>query len=108
MDKDTFLKPRLPEREVEIPGVGTVRVRGLSRAEILSARALSGEDATERFILLVALVDPQLTADEVVQWHGSATTAEMSLVLSAIKDLSGLEVGADKAAYKSVRGGRGS
>lgn len=103
MDKETFLKPRLPETAVEIPGVGTVRVRGLSRAEILDVQAMDDDKATvERFVLTVGLVDPQLTGGEVDVWRAGVTTDEVVLVMAAIKDLSALEDGAANAAYKSL------
>jgi hypothetical protein len=102
IDKEAFLKPRLPEAAVDIPGVGTARVRGLSRAEILAVQALPDTEAVERFVLLVGLVDPQLTAEEVAVWHAGVTTDEITMVMAAIKELSGLGDGAANAAYKSV------
>lgn len=102
MDKDLFLKARLPERELDVPGVGTVRIRGLSRAEILAAQALTADGAMERFVVAAGLVDPQLTEDEVDVWRRNVTHGEVGLVFAVIEELSGLGEDAAKAEYKSV------
>ena len=102
MDKETFLKPRLPEADVDIPGVGAVRVRGLSRLEALQIQ--SGKQdmaALERAVIRLGLVDPALTPDEIDAWYAAAPAGEIVPIVSAIHDLSGLKEGAAKAAYKS-------
>ena len=105
MDKELLLKPRLPEDDVEIPGVGTVRVRGLSRYEVLLAQREQpkGAGAMERVILRFGLVDPELTEDEVTQWQKASPAGELEPVTRRIQALSGMGEGADKAQYKSVR-----
>jgi hypothetical protein len=91
MDKSILLKPRLPELEVALEGVGTVRIRALSRTEAdrLGRFGDKYEDAMV-FILSTGLIDPVLTADEVRQWRSGATTEEIETVNNAILDLSGL------------------
>ena len=102
MDKETFLKPRLPEADVELPGVGTIRVRGLSRQEALSLQPLATDTpAMERAIVGLGLVDPALTSAEVDEWYAAAPAGEIAPIVSAIHELSGLKEGAAKAAYKS-------
>lgn len=103
MDKEALLKPRLPEAEVEIPGVGTVRLRGLSRAEAMMIQGIKGIDATERKLLHLALVDPVMTEAEVGQWQKSAPAGELEPVTDKVTELSGLREAAEKAAYKRVR-----
>jgi hypothetical protein len=116
MDKDLLFKPRLPEADVDLPGVGTVRVRGLSRSEQLLAVKQGDIDAAgnvnitrveaiERRMLVFGMVDPQLTDDEVKRWQRAAPGGELEPVTRKIQELSGMLEGADKAAYKSLRGG---
>lgn len=104
MDKDLLLKARLPEGEHDIPGVGTVRFRALTRGEALE---IVGKELPygemERKLLAAALLDPKLTADEVKAWQDAAPAGELEPICSAIQKLSGLEEVAAKAAYKSVR-----
>jgi hypothetical protein len=105
MDKQDLFVPRLPEEDVEIPGVGMVRVRGLSRQELLDyhAREKSSGAEGERYLLSVCLIDPKLTEGEARQWQEAATSEEFDNLVDAIRFLSGLMDDAAKAAYKSVR-----
>jgi hypothetical protein len=104
MDKDAFLKVRLPERSVEIPGVGTVRVRGLTRAEAVEAKR-AGDDvaALEQKIIFFGLVDPPLSESEVESWYSSAPAGEVDLIVNTIVDISALEEGAPKSGVPEVR-----
>lgn len=101
MDKEAFLKRRLPEDTVELPGVGPMRVRGLSRAEALAANDLDG-DAREVHWLSLGIVDPALTEDEIRQWRDAATFTEVELVANRIAELSGLGDTSVKDATKSA------
>lgn len=108
MDKELLFKPRLPEADVEVPGVGTLRVRGLNRAEAMHVQAANGTEATERRILALGLVDPELTEAEVGRWMKAATAGELEPVSRRIAELSGMLDGADKAAYKEFEADPGS
>ncbi|MGH9251139.1 MAG: hypothetical protein ACRD0W_16685 [Acidimicrobiales bacterium] len=103
VDKDQLLKPRLPERDVDLPGVGTVRVRALSRAEALTIRKIagSGQDVLERKMLALAMVDPSMTEGEAREWQEASTAGEIEPVTDAIADLSGMKEGAAKEAYQA-------
>lgn len=114
--KARLLKPRLPEAEVEVPGIGAVRVRGLSRNEQLRAVKqgdieangmpnMTRVEAIERRMLVMALVDPVLTEDEVAQWQRAAPAGELEPVTQMITKLSGMEQGAEKEVVKSFRSG---
>jgi hypothetical protein len=108
MDKELLIKPRLPEADVEVPGLGTVRVRGLSRAEVMGVRsdvkdeadAIKRVAAIERKMLALALVDPVLTEAEVGRWQKASTAGEMEPVTDAVQLLSGTAEGTAKATYK--------
>lgn len=110
MDKETLFALRLPEDTVAIPGVGEVRVRGLSRWEVLTAQReqSKGVGAMERVMLRFGLVDPALTEDEVARWQKSSPAGEIEPVARRIAELSGIAPGADKEAYKSFRDGSGA
>lgn len=112
MDKAALLAAAaeaLPAEDVEIPGVGSVRVRGLSRAESLIVGKAEGDPtATERAILRFGLVDPALTEAEIRDWLKVAPNAHVDPVTKAIARLSGMWEGADKAAYKSDGGESGA
>lgn len=113
MDKQKLLgTPRLTERDVEIAGIGTVRIRGLTRGEV--QRLHEGQPADpdpaviERKLIAIGMVDPHLTEDEVKRWQEVSPFAEIQPVVEAISAASGMAADSAKETYKSVRGKRGS
>jgi hypothetical protein len=104
VDKELLFRPRLPEADVEIPGVGTVRVRGLTRAEVLSAQGRAkGAEAIERVMLSLGMVDPALTEAEAGRWQKASPAGELDPVTRKIQELSGMLDDSAKEAYKSLR-----
>ncbi|TCO64953.1 hypothetical protein [Actinocrispum wychmicini] len=103
MDKEKLFTPQLDEQDVEVRG-GTVRVRAVSRREMLDLRAKVNDPVqVEQHIVATAMLDPVLTPDEVGRWQEAATPGDLEKVTAAIARLSGLDELAGKAAYKSVR-----
>lgn len=106
MDKAKLLAPRveLNTEDVEIEGVGTLTVRGLSRYELaLMLKKYPDDTASqERFTLATALVDPELTEDEVAQWQKAGTLGEIVAVTQAIHRLSGIGKDAAKSDVPAV------
>lgn len=112
MDKELLFKTRLPEADLEIPGVGTVRVRGLSRAEVMVMRKatdtmenMDGPRALvlERKLIAAAMVEPQLTEAEVGQWQKAAAAGELEPVVQKVQELSGMLGNAAKEAVQTFR-----
>lgn len=107
-DKELLFKAALPEGEVDLPGKGTVRVRAMTRAEVMQVRSSvkSIEDAFRRGaeleckMLALAMVEPTLTEDEVRRWQDAALAGEMEPVVQKVQELSGLIEGAAKEAYR--------
>lgn len=105
MDKSVLFKDRLQEADVKVPGVGTVRVRALTRAEVLLVRKATDSEnmdgdrilVLEKKLIAKAMVDPVLTESEVGQWQNKATADELDPVLTKIQELSGLLPGASKS-----------
>jgi hypothetical protein len=102
VDKEALFKPRLPEADVEVPGIGTVRVRGLSRAEALEVSKIVGSGAAmiERKALAMAMLDPKMTEGEIRQWQDAASSGELNAVFEKVNELSGTTEEAAKQAYK--------
>jgi hypothetical protein len=93
----------LDEEDVTIrPGV-VVRVRELTRKEMLSLRAKNGDiGATEAAMVSMASVEPKLTERQVTLWQERKGFKELELVTRTISRLSGLDDKATNKAYKSV------
>lgn len=105
VSKADLLKKRFDEEDVEIPGVGTVKIRPLSRAEALQVQGREmGVGEMERMLLSAAMVDPKLTEDEVSDWQANSPAGLMQPVVDAIVRLSGMEQNAPKEAVKKFRG----
>lgn len=108
IDKAKLLTRRCPEADVELPdGAGTVRVRGLTRAEVMEI-SKAGQDRAEALALSLAMVDPKLTEDEVREWTAAAGFGEIEAVNLKVNELSGIAGRADKEAYKSLPDESGS
>lgn len=104
MDKAQLTKARLPEEDVDIPDVGTVRVRALSRAEALRVTDTEMPAAKmEQLLLSMAMVDPVMSEQDVAAWQDAASAGELEPITEVIKRLSGL---AEKAAKSGVSGVR--
>jgi hypothetical protein len=105
ISKEELLKKRTRTQDVEIPDVGTVTIRALTRAEALD---VTNQDMTvakmEQLLLSLALVEPRLTPEETAEWHTSAPAGELVPLVTAITELSGLNVEAAKEAVKRFRG----
>jgi len=98
VDKSALLAARLPSEEVEIPGVGTVTLRGLSRYELhLAGKGTEDPALVERRMISYAMVDPQLSVDDVEQWQKVSPAGELGPVTEKLRELSGLAEGAAKS-----------
>lgn len=90
---------------VPIPGMGVIKIRPLSRAEALK---MYGQEVSaaemEQIVVSLACVEPPFSRREVAQWQASSAAGEMVIIVNAILELSGMDIGAGKAAYKRFRG----
>lgn len=91
IEREHLFKPRIPEEEYEIEGIGTIRIRGLSRVETLRAKKSAGNvDEFEVKVLSIGVVEPHLSEDDVRAWQASAISQEVEDVANTILELSGL------------------
>lgn len=100
MDKSTLTAARLNSEDLELPGVGTITVRGLSRFELLLAGKLAddkGTAAMEQHMLSMAMVDPEMSTKDVEAWQKASPAGEIAPVISLVNRLSGVGQGADKS-----------
>lgn len=105
IDKEELLRKRLAAREYDIEGVGVVRLRALTRAEVHEMRAGADgpSDELERRMVSAAMVDPALTPDEVRQWQENSPAGELEPLTHEIMRLSGMAKGAPKEAMAQFR-----
>lgn len=103
MDKSLLKKSRIVEELVEIPDVGTVRVRALNRTQ---AHAVQGVEMSnveaEKLLLSLALVDPVMTPEEVEEWQNNSSAGEIMPVVNTILRISGMEQNAAKSDVSKI------
>lgn len=107
IQKTALFDDRLPRADVDIDGVGTITVRALSRFEAALIAKREGNDAREKLILHLGMVDPVMSEADVGSWMRVATPQEIEKVTTAIATISGLLEDAPKSAYKSDGDGSG-
>lgn len=99
---DELFDVTLEEEDYEVRPGRWMRIRALTRAQMIRAGKLEEDRAKqEQYLLSVALVQPVLTVDEVARWQRSAAFMEVEKVARAINRISG--VGKD-AAKSDVHG----
>lgn len=82
-----------------------VRIRALSRLEVLRAQKLrdAGLDVMEAHMIRCAIIRPVLRDVDVRAWMDATPAGELEPLTRRINALSGLDVGADTAAYERFR-----
>lgn len=128
IDKSKLFKARaetetgFPEDDVTIEGFGAVRVRGLSRHEVLYVRGghsaicpkchephkAVGTAATEALTIHLAALDPEFSVQEVKTWQKVALPGELDPLAKKIAQLSGMLVESGKKAYLKFEDDPGS
>lgn len=102
--KEALLTKRpMPTRDVDVPGLGAVQVRSLTRAEVFAFQSAPDPSKLETKMLAAALLAPKLTEAEAEEWAAASPADEITPVIDAILELSGMKEGADKEAMKSFR-----
>lgn len=98
IDKERLLKPRLAETIVEIPGLGQVRVRALSRVELHMLRGWSDtSESADVWVLARALVEPEITEAEALAALKASPGNELDPVFAAVNEMSDRGLGATKS-----------
>lgn len=104
LSKADLLQQAFGIEEVPLQRGGSVKVRGLTRAEALAVKGKeTPEEEMEQFLLSVALVEPKLTQSDVKTWQENSPAGEIQDVITAVMRLSGMEKAAPKAAYNDFR-----
>lgn len=100
---ESLIKQRAGSEDLLLPSGLLVLVRGLSRGEVFmlqKSRADGGiktEQAWEQRMVALAMIQPKLTEDQVMEWQQGPAGGDMEVLTDKIKDLSKLGQGADKS-----------
>jgi hypothetical protein len=103
LTKEQLLAQRFGVREYEIPGVGTIKVRSLTRGQALEVVGKELDKAeAERYLLSRGLAEPELTEDDVRVWQDNSPAGEIQEIAKLITELSGLSDGAPKSGVQGA------
>lgn len=92
----------MPEADVDVPGIGTVRVRGMNRDETMAVGKIVDHAQRDHHIIAIGMVDPRMSVSEVREWATVATGGELEAVSRRIGELSGLIEGQAKAVTREL------
>jgi hypothetical protein len=97
-NKNAMMTLHLPTGEVELEGIGSVLVRGLSRFEMTAVFGLEDDrQKQDTAAIAYAMVDPEMTVEEVIAWRKAGANAEIEEVARKINELSGIGKDAAKS-----------
>jgi len=108
INKEALLAKRAEgsTREVKLPsGDGFVVVRALTRREALRVKAMDlDEETSEVQLLALAMVEPEMTAEEIAQWQEVAPAGELAPVVDMILSLTGMTADIEKETVRRFPG----
>lgn len=110
VDKTALLGDRDDlEEEVRIGDFGVVKIRALTRAEVLRLQQVAEKDGiptAEAQAIASAVVEPRFTIDEVRRWQKIARGGEIQVLAERINKLAGMSEEELKAATDRFSEGR--
>lgn len=95
----------VPEADLTLSTGKTIRLRGLSRAQLFFNGKVAGEDSAkiEALNLVSCLVRPVMTNEQATRFLARMSAGDGGKVSQKIRELSGLDEGADKSPVAEVR-----
>lgn len=107
VSKADLLKQRFGVEDFEIQGVGTVKIRPLTRAEVLRLRGHDPSDVAkiEQIFISSSLVEPKLSEADVAEWQENSAAGELGPLTDRIVEISGLLTDSPKQAVATFREG---
>lgn len=89
-------------RDVELAGGKVVKVRGMTRMEMMLTRKNTEDtEVVEQRMLAFCMVEPRLSPGQAAAWQKATGPMVIAPVTEAIRKLSGLGEGADKSSVRA-------
>lgn len=105
---EELTKQRAGEEDFTMPSGAVVRVRGLSRGEVYLMQktkadgGIQDEAAWERRMVHLALLQPELTEEQVGEWQQGPAGGDLEELTDKIRELSKLGQGAEKSGVQGT------
>jgi hypothetical protein len=103
LTREQILNRKLGRETVELPGGGSVLVRGLTRKEAIAVQEQKTTEDRDNVMISCGMVQPTMSVDDVQAWADTDAAGTMNVVSEAIARLSGMLEDSGKEAYKSPR-----
>lgn len=105
LSRDEILarKGGVKTEQFDIPGVGTVVIRGLTRNEALQVRDAETTADKDNTLISHGLVEPKMSVDDVAAWADNESAGVMAALSERIGELSGMTEGAGKSRVPRTR-----
>lgn len=103
LTRDEILARKTGRGTVELPGGGTVEIRGLSHAEVIEGQTITDLNERNCFMVAHALVDPAMTIEDVIEWSREGAAGDITTVCEHVQVLSRLTEGAGKSRVSRAR-----
>lgn len=97
LSREEILARKTGRKTVQLPDGGEVSIRALTRDEVYKAEEQKSRGDRDNFIVSKALLDPKLSAEDVAAWGENGAAGDITVILEAVAELSGLKQGADKS-----------
>lgn len=99
LTRDEILARTVGHEVVDLPGGGQVKVRALTRDEVLASQDEYEDDAAGRdsYIVATALVEPVMSVEDVQAWGSAGAAGDLVAITEKVAELSGLKQGAPKS-----------
>lgn len=95
---EALTTPHLKTGEVDVEGIGSVLVRGLSRWEMVAVQKLEDDrQRQDNLAVFYGMVEPAMTEDQVMAWRKAGGAMEIEDVARKINELSGIGKDAAKS-----------
>lgn len=104
LTRNEAIAPREPVTRTVDVGDFIVRVRSLTRGEVMQMQGADGLKGMEARLLSAALLDPVLTEAEAAAWIENSPAGEIEPVTNAISEISGLGANSAKQAMSQFLG----
>lgn len=82
---------------VSLPDGSTVEIRGVTHDEVSTSNKFADVNERTAYIVSKALVDPELSFDDVIAWTQSGDAGDITAISEAVAVLSRLNEGAGKS-----------
>lgn len=97
LTREQILARKTGEGIITFQNGDQVRIRQLTRDEVMAMQDVDGLAAKDSFMIACAMIEPKLTPEEVAAWAAADSAGDLIAISDGIAIISGLKQGAEKS-----------